>query len=132
VANAVRIGLRMTSTMSLAMAGWLVAVVASGRASRGQDLVVLWSIVAVGSAALAAVSIVATRSGPPLTAVAAVALAGLGLAATTFGLFVLGSVLTPALSGDPEGYLLAIGMILTVNGALALGWLVARSTGLVR
>jgi hypothetical protein len=131
VADVLRAVLRTTSIVSLAMAGWLIVVVASGRASRGQDLVVLWSIVAVGSAALAAVSMLATRSGPPLTTVAAVALAALGVTAFAFGLFVLVSALTPALSADPEGYLQAIGVILTLHGALALGWLVVRRVEVV-
>lgn len=131
MANVVRVVLRTTSILTFGMAGWLVAVIASGGANRGQDLAVLWSIVAVGSTVLATLSILATR-GPRLTQLAAGALVILGVAGTAFGLFVLSSEMTSTLSGDPEGYLLAIGTILTLNGALALGWLVVRSIGLAR
>jgi hypothetical protein len=122
VRASLRIGLRTISIATIGVAAWLVAAILSGRASRGQDLVGLWSIVTVACVALVWVSISATRSrgGEADAGSAASVLAGLGAAAFAFGLFVLGSEFTRA--GEGEGYLFGIGLLLTIHGLLAVAW----------
>jgi hypothetical protein len=127
VGATLRIGLRTISLFTLGAAGWLVAVIVSGRAARGQDLVLLWSLVAVGSVVLVATSVIATRPATPPPPLSAVVLAALGLAALAFGLFVLGSELTAAVGREPEGYVFGLGLILAVHGALACAWVLLRA-----
>jgi hypothetical protein len=82
--------------------------------------------VALASAALVVVSVLATRGGGPIVLAL---LALLSTVALAFGLLVVVSFLTTALSGDPEGYLIVIGGILTVHGTLGFMWtgVVSRS-----
>ena len=78
---------------------------------------------AIATTALVAVSLLAIRRGRAVAAGLAVALAILAVAAVGFGLFTLGTEMSAAVAGDPEGYLLVIGAILTAQGALGLAWL---------
>jgi len=115
----VRGALQLMSIGSAAMAVWLTWVVLVILPSRDPGHVQLWTIVAMASAALAVVSILATRGdGPIVRAV----LALLSIMALAFGLLVVGSYLTTVASGDSEGYLVLIGFILTIHGTLGLLW----------
>ncbi len=125
--------LALVSVGTTALAAWLAATVLLVLPSRDPAHVGLWATVAVGAAALAGVSWLATRrterAGPPV----AVALLVLGLASLAFGLLVLGSSLSDALTADPEGYLLVIGLLFAAHGTLALAWIGAQTgPGLIR
>ena len=126
MSSAVRIGLRTVSVVTIAMACWLAVAIVAVLPVRDPDHLPMWSVVAAGSVALVALSMAATRHGVQLAPGLALLLGVVSAAALAFGLLVLGSELTSAPSGDPEGYLLAIGAILTAHGALGLGWLGAR------
>lgn len=118
-----RIGLETSSIASVLMAGWLASVVLTVLPARDPAHVTLWSSVAIATTALVAVSLFAIRRGRAVPAGLAVALAILAVAAVGFGLYTLATEMTAALAGDPEGYLFAIGAILTAQGALGLAWL---------
>jgi hypothetical protein len=118
-----RIGLELSSIASVLMAAWLASVVLVVLPVRDPGHVPFWTIVAIATTALVAVSLIAIRRGSAIPAGLAAALAILAIAATGFGLFVVASEMTAALGGDPEGYLFAVGAILTAHGALGLAWL---------
>jgi hypothetical protein len=118
-----RIGLGMSSIASVLMAGWLASVVLLVLPVSDPGHIQLWAAVAIATAALAAVTLLAIRRGRAIPVGLAAALAILALAAVGFGLFVLATGLTTVVAGDPEGYLFAIGAILTAQGGLGLAWL---------
>ena len=118
-----RIGLEMVSIASILMAGWLASVVLAVLPVRDPAHVPLWSAVAIATTVLVAVSLLAIRRGRAVPAWLVAALAILAVAAVGFGLFTLGTEITAAIAGDEEGYLFAIGAILTAQGALGLAWL---------
>lgn len=126
-----RTALGLVSVATIALAAWLAATVVLVLPSRDPEHVGLWAIVALGAAALAVVSWLAIqRTGAPTPPVT-LALLGLGSAGVAFGLIVLGSWLSTALRADPEGYLLAIGVILLAHGLLALAWVAAGAASRV-
>jgi hypothetical protein len=127
-----RIGLEMTSIASVLMAGWLASVVLLVLPVRDPGHIQLWAAVAIATAALVAVTLLAIRRGRAIQVGLAVALALLALAAVGFGLFVLASALMTAIAGDPEGYLFAIGAILTAQGGLGLAWLASVAVSRAR
>jgi hypothetical protein len=118
-----RIGLEMSSIASVGMAGWLASVVLTVLPVRDPANIPLWSGVAIATTALVALSILAIRRSRAVPAGLTAALAILAAAAVGFGLFTLGTEMTAARNGDPEGYLFLIGVILTAQGALGLAWL---------
>ena len=123
-----RAGLRLASLATTVLAVWLVGVVVLVLPARDPAHVGRWGIVAIAAAALAALSWVASgTSGAPPPA-AGLPLLALGVASLAFGVLVIGSSLSDALTGDPEGYLLVIGAILAAHGALVVGWLAAVVT----
>jgi hypothetical protein len=115
----VRGALQLASIATAAMAVWLAWVVLVILPSRDPGHVQVWAIVAMASAALVPVSILATRGGRPIV-VGLLAL--LSIVALAFGLLVVGSYLTTVASGDSEGYLIVIGFILTIHGTVGLLW----------
>jgi hypothetical protein len=115
----VRGALQLSSIATAAMAIWLTWVVLVILPSRDPGHVQVWAIVAMASAALVVVSILATRGGGPIMVVL---LTLLSIAAVSFGLLVVGSYLTTVASGDSEGYLMVIGFILTIHGTVGLLW----------
>ena len=125
---ALRVGLRVASLATIVLAAWLVAVVVVVLPGRDPGHVGMWTIVAIGAASLAALSWLASgaRGGP--SALSGLALLALGVGRLAFGVLVVGSSLSDALTGDPEGYLLVIGVILAVHGALVVAWLAAAVT----
>jgi hypothetical protein len=118
-----RIGLEMSSIAGVLMAAWLASVVLTVLPARDPAQVPLWSVVAVATTVLVAVSLLAIRRGRAVPLGLAIALAILAVGAAGFGLFTLATEFTAAAAGDPEGYLLAIGAILTAQGVLGLAWL---------
>ena len=62
----IRVGLRTASLFTIAMAGWLAGVIVSVLPARDPGHVPLWSVVAAGSFAFVALSLVATRPGRSL------------------------------------------------------------------
>ncbi|HEX2754435.1 MAG TPA: hypothetical protein VHM48_03170 [Candidatus Limnocylindrales bacterium] len=133
--TSLRVGLETLSIASVVLAGWLASVVLNVLPTRDPGHVQLWSLVTVGVVCFAAASFLAirpVRRAPPFPAGLAAALGVLAVAAVGFGLFVLGSEMSDALAGDPEGYLFVVGVIVTAHGALALGWLAAVRMGLRR
>ena len=122
---ALGLGLRLASVATIALAGWLAIVVLFVLPTRDPDHVALWSIVAVGAASLGCLAWAASVGRVRPTAIAGIALFILGIAGLAFGLLVLGSTLSDALTADPEGYLLVVGAILTAEAVLVLAWLAA-------
>jgi hypothetical protein len=125
VVRLLRIGLWAISVLTAAMASWLAATVVLVVRTRDPDRVLLWSGVAGASLLLVAVSALATdesstRSWPPI------AVGVLGAMALAFGGFVVAAEVVGAPGRDAEGYLLVLGSILAVHGAVALAWLAAR------
>jgi hypothetical protein len=118
-----RIGLEMSSIASVVMAGWLVSVVLTVLPARDPASVPLWSGVAIATTALVVVSLLAIRRSGASPAGLTAAVAILAATAVGFGLFTLGTEMTAARNGDPEGYLFVIGVILAAQGALGLVWL---------
>jgi hypothetical protein len=118
-AGLVRGGLQLASIATAALAVWLAWVVLFVLPNRDPGHVQLWAIVALASGVFVGASLLATRTD----GAAVLALLGLlSITAIAFGLFVAGSFLTSALSADPEGYLIVVGVILTVHGTLGLMW----------
>jgi len=115
----IRRGLQLVAIATAAMAVWLVWVVLVVLPTRDPGHVQVWAIVALVSAALVVVSLMATRGGGPMVLAL---LALLSIASVAFGLLVTVSFLTTVASGDPEGYLIVIGFVLTVHGTLGLAW----------
>jgi hypothetical protein len=115
----IRGGLRLVSIATAAMAVWLAWVVLTVLPSRDPGHVQVWAAVAVASAALVGGSWLATRGGGPFVVGL---LAVLSTVAVAFGLLVVVSYLTTAASGDSEGYLVLIGVILTIHGTVGLVW----------
>jgi len=125
VTGVLRVGLRLASVATVLLAGWLATVVLIVLPARDPDHVPLWAVVAIGAAALALLSwLASTRASAPSWPARA-GLLVLGLAGVGFGLLVLGSTLSDAVTADPEGYLVVIGGILAAHGILALGWVAA-------
>jgi hypothetical protein len=124
-----RIGLELSSIATVAMAGWLAAIVLSVLPERDPGHVQLWAAVTVATVGLAAVTFLAIRRGAAMPAGLAAVLAILCVAAIGFGMLVLVSELTTVAAGDSEGYLLVIGAILTAEGSLGLAWLSAVLAG---
>jgi hypothetical protein len=118
-----RIGLEMSSIASVLMAGWLASVVLLVLPVRDPGHIQFWAAVAIATAALVAVTLIAIRRGRAIPAGLAAVLGVLALAAVGFGLYVLATAVTTAIAGDPEGYLFAIGAILAAHGGLGLAWL---------
>jgi len=121
-----RAGLRGATILVIGMTAWLAIVIVGVLPQRDPASIGLWAGVAVASGALALAALRATmrldRPGPSL----GVALAALSIAALVFGGFVLLSLAVPGERGAHfEGYLLLIGLILGLEGALGLGWLLA-------
>ncbi len=119
------VGLRISSVATIVLALWLGFVVATILPAHDPGNVLLWTVVALASLALAVVSLVVTRPGrghgaPPATSLGVLAV--LSIAAIGFGMYVLLTVASDAPAGRSEGYLLIIGAILTVQGALGLTW----------
>jgi hypothetical protein len=125
--KALRGALALVSVGTIALAAWLAATVLLVLPTRDPTHVGLWATVAVGAAALAGVSWLATRRTHRARPPVAVALLVLGLASLAFGVLVLETSLSDALTADREGYLLVIGLLLAVHGALALGWIGAQA-----
>jgi hypothetical protein len=115
----VRGSLQLVSIATAAMTVWLVWVVLFVLPSRDPGHVQVWAIVALASGALVVVSLLATGGGGP---VVLALLALLSVVAVAFGLLVTVSFLTTVASGDPEGYLAVIGLVLTVHGTVGLLW----------
>ena len=124
-----RIGLELSSIATVAMAGWLAAIVLSVLPARDPGHVQLWAGVTVATVGLAAVTFLAIRRGPALPASLAAVHTVLCVAAIGFGMLVLVSELTTVAAGDSEGYLLVVGAILTAEGTLGLAWLSAVLAG---
>jgi hypothetical protein len=124
-----RIGLELSSIATVAMAGWLAAVVLSVLPARDPGHVQLWAAVTVATVGLAAVTFLAIRRGAAVPAGLAAVHAILCLAAIGFGMLVLVSEMTTVAAGDSEGYLLVVGAILTAEGTLGLAWLSAVLAG---
>jgi len=123
VAGLLQVLLRTASAAVIGMVAWIGWVVAVVLPSRDPGSIGTWSAIAVGSACLAAVALVATRrDGNERTL--RVALGVLSGIALLFGAFVITTLVEPA-GGHFEGYLLLVGSILALEGALGLGWLVA-------
>jgi hypothetical protein len=119
LSGSVRGGLQLVSIATAVMAVWLAWVVLTILPSRDPGHVQVWAVVAIASAALVGVSLLATRGGGPIV----VGLLGLlSTVAVAFGMLAVVSFLTTTAGGDPEGYLAVIGLILTVHGALGLWW----------
>ncbi|HEV7811067.1 MAG TPA: hypothetical protein VGO64_10735 [Candidatus Limnocylindrales bacterium] len=120
-----RIGLWASSVLTAAMTSWLAATVVLVVRTRDPDRVVLWSVVAAASLLLVVASAIvtdetSTRTWPPI------AVGFLGAMALAFGGFVVAAQVAGAPGRAAEGYLLLLGLILVVHGALALAWLAAR------
>ena len=123
--DTIRTTLRLVSFATAAIALWLLSVVLFVLPSRDPGHVLVWAVVAVVSALLVALSIAATRGGDHRTRPSLAVLGGLSLtslAALAFGLLVVVSSLTTVPAGDSEDYLVVVGLILAVHGALGLTW----------
>ncbi|HEX5825363.1 MAG TPA: hypothetical protein VFY18_12975 [Candidatus Limnocylindrales bacterium] len=124
IASVLRGGLRLVSIATAAMAIWLVWVVLFVLPGRDPEHILLWALVAAGSAVLVAGSLLATRrAGTAFLA----ALTFLSVGAVAFGLLVIWSFMTAAIGDDSEGYLLLIGVIPTAHGILGLTWVGATT-----
>lgn len=121
----VRGGLQVASFATAALAVWLVAVVLFVLPAADPGHVQLWTVVAVASAALVGLSVLATRGDVRPSIPVAALLALLSIALGAFGLFAIGSFVSAAPTADPEGYQLVIGIILAAHGALGLVWTLA-------
>jgi hypothetical protein len=123
MADLLRVLLRATTILVVAMTGWLVAVIIGVLPQRDPGSIGLWLMVAAGAGALAAAALIATmrhdRPGGGLLG----ALLVLSVCAVAFGLFVLTTEALPSGGGHSEGYPLLIGLILATEGALGLAWL---------
>ena len=125
MAGGLRIALRIAAVATLGLAAWLATVVVLVLPARDPDHVGLWTLVALGATGLALLSFVASSGRGRPSPAPAVGLAVLGVASLVFGLFVIGSSMSDALTADPEGYLVVIGLLLAVHGVVALAWTAA-------
>lgn len=123
----VRVGIRLVSVATAAIAIWLASVVVLVLPTRDPGHVQVWAGVALGSIVLVGLSFAATRRSDPGrgTSLPLVGLLGLvSIAALAFGLLVVVSFLTAVPSGATEDYLVVVGAILTTHGGLGLAWAV--------
>jgi hypothetical protein len=125
VVRLLRIGLLAISVLTAAMASWLAATVVLVVRTRDPDRVLLWIGVAAISMLLVVASAIATDETSTRTW-APTAVGFLGAMALAFGAFVVAAEVAGAARRDAEGYLLVLGLILVVHGAVALAWLAAR------
>ena len=115
---ALRGSLLMATAATATVAAWLLITALFVLPRHDLDHVLMWTVVAAGSGCLVAISVLATRDAVPAPPAVTVPLAGLSMAALAFGLVAALSYLT----GDDEGYLLVIGVVLILHGTLGLMW----------
>src|SRR5690242_184193 len=112
--------LRVAGAVSLLAALWLFGVIAAVLPARDPERIPLWTIVAVGLALDAAISLAglgAVRARPLLRA----ALFTLSVVATAFGGVLLARSLMAASNGGHfEGYLLLLGAIVLGHGLIGV------------
>jgi predicted branched-subunit amino acid permease len=118
-----RVGVRIAAAATSVTVAWLVGVIIAILPGRDPSSIRLWTLVAIGAALFVALSIAATRDDPPSSAgvVAAFALCAAFVCALSIAV-VMGQA--NRVGGHQEGYILAIGLVLSVHGTLALGWVV--------
>ena len=118
-----RQSLRLASLASKFVALWLAWVVLTVLPARDPGHVQLWAIVAAWAAALVVASIAATRGDGSAARSATAALGLLSVGALAFGLLVVVTFTTGVPSGrETEGYLLVVGAVLALHGALGVAW----------
>jgi hypothetical protein len=118
VTLAIRGSLLVATAATATVAAWLLFTVLFVLPRHDPDHVLIWTLVAVGSGGLVATSLLSSRDAVPAPPAVIVLFAALSLAAFVFGLAAAISYLT----GNDEGYLLIIGVVLILHGTLGLMW----------
>jgi hypothetical protein len=118
VTLALRGSLLVATAATATVAAWLLFTALFVLPRHDPGHVLMWTLVAVASGGLVATSIVATRDADPAPPAVTVLLVGLSMMALVFGLVAALSFLT----GNDEGYLLVIGVVLILHGMLGLIW----------
>jgi D-alanine-D-alanine ligase-like ATP-grasp enzyme len=118
-----RVGLRTTTIVTIGATAWLGWVLFTVVPARDPGSEAVWAAIAAGALAVSLAALLATTRrqwpGPALGVVLAI----LSAAALAIGFVVLASQATTGNGGHGEGYLLALGVIFTVQGLFGLAWL---------
>jgi hypothetical protein len=129
VTDLLRVGLRTATILTIGATGWLVSVLVTIVPVRDPRSEPQWIAVAACAAAVSLAALLATirrdRLGPVLGAV----LALLSAVVAVVGVLAIDSQAELPNGGHGEGYLLALGLILAVQGLLGLAWLAAVTFG---
>ncbi len=118
-----RVGLRTATILTICATGWLVSVLLTIVPVRDPGSEPLWIAVAACGASVSLVALLATMHGDRLRPVLAAVLALLSAVVAAVGLLAIRSQAELPSGGHGEGYLLALGLILAVQGLLGLAWL---------
>ncbi|HEY7970219.1 MAG TPA: hypothetical protein VID95_09515 [Candidatus Limnocylindrales bacterium] len=129
MADLLRVGLRTATIVTIGATGWLVSVLVTIVPARDPRSEPLWIAIAACAAAVSLAALLATMRREHLGRGLAAALALLSAAVAVVGVLDIDSQAELPDGGHGEGYLLALGLILAVQGLLGLAWLGAVSLG---
>jgi hypothetical protein len=129
VTDLLRVGLRTATIFTIGATGWLVSVLLTIVPARDPGSEPLWIAVAACGAAVSLAALLATMHRDRLRPVLAAALALLSAAVAVVRVLAIDSQADLPNGGHGEGYLLALGLILAVQGLLGLAWLGAVTFG---